>query len=61
MFIGEFTGAHTQYCDVYQAILLPHAIADLEADHPNHVSELYYPRQTPDCSLAREGDYQPAG
>ena len=41
MFIGEFTGAHTLYCDVYQAILLPHAIADLEADYPNHVSELY--------------------
>ena len=44
MLIGAFVGpTHRKFwcCDVYQAIILPHAIADLEAEYPGHVKELY--------------------
>ena len=44
MLIGAFVGpTHRKFwcCDVYQAIILPHAIADLEADYPGHVKDLY--------------------
>ena len=42
MLIGAFVGStHRKFwcCDVYQAIILPHAIADLEA--MDHVKDLY--------------------
>lgn len=41
MFIGVFTGAHGLNCEVYQAIVLPHAIKDLQEDYRHHVDGLH--------------------